>query len=316
MVEKLPIDLQLEICSYAIGQFGNEPFVFTAMTVNKNWAYFACQVLYRNYRIENYLKFSSFVKTITSPNALLPYGYFVRSIDLTPINKYGIDMKASRLLRCCPNIVEMRLGHPTTLRPETIQNIAEYNDKLHTIYMGGIESFPFMLECDFSRLRRLRHVTLETTPLLTESLMSLPSESLLSLCLIKMDAITPNELYQFYKLHPNLQSLTLINCRALMTPDLGEILSKMLLVDNNMGGKLALLHLEGLQITDKVLLDLFRTTTSGAHLKEVRLCNTSVTEGCIDAITNQQTLPVSMSDKLTLSDFEITKLVLMQKRQS
>lgn len=47
MVSKLPLDLQQVICEYAIGRNSNNQFAMVALTVNKNWAYFVCRMLYR-----------------------------------------------------------------------------------------------------------------------------------------------------------------------------------------------------------------------------------------------------------------------------
>jgi hypothetical protein len=47
MMSKLPLDLQQVICQHAIGKQGNNRFAMVALTVNKNWAYFTCRILYR-----------------------------------------------------------------------------------------------------------------------------------------------------------------------------------------------------------------------------------------------------------------------------
>ncbi|KAI8390219.1 hypothetical protein BD560DRAFT_380294 [Blakeslea trispora] len=281
MVSKLPLDLQQTICKYAILDRKscyeyNSLFVKTALTVNKTWAYFVCRVIYRHYRIKNYLAFIGFVKTITSLQSLLPYGLFVRSIDLTPVNKYGIDMRAHRLFRCCPNIVEMTLGHPTTLKSETIREITKYNTRLHTLSMGGIESFPFMLECDFSGMKRLEHVTLKTTPLLSSSLMTLPAKQLYSIRLIQMDAITPDELLMFCQSHTNIHTIAIANCRGLLVPALGTVLAKL----TNLL-ELKKIELEGNQVTDAVLCDLFSQVPKGTQLKQFKLINTHITSNFI-----------------------------------
>lgn len=239
----------------------------------------------RHYRIKNYLTFISFVKTVTSPNAILPYGSFIRSIDLTPVNKYGIDMRASRLVKCCPNIVEMTLGHPTTLKTETIQEITKYNTKLHTLWMGGIDSYPFMLDCDFSGLAQLQHVTLKTTPLLASAFMTLPQRKLKSMRLIQMDAVTPKELLEFCQTHPRLQSLSIVSCRDLFTMELGNTLSKLLTPHHSAAClELQQIELEGQMINDKNLSEFFDNVPKGTKLRKLKLTDTSITADFIKPI--------------------------------
>lgn len=223
---------------------------------------------------------------MTSPSPILPYGLFVRSIDLTPVNKYGIDMRAHRLIRCCPNTTEMTLGHPTTLKSETIREIARYNKRLHTLSMGGIESFPFMLECDFAGLKQLQHVTLKTTPLLSASFMTLPSR-LKSIRLIQMDAVTPSELLVFCQAHTQLQSLAIVNCKA-MVGNIGEVLAKLItLHDSSACLELQEIELVGHQISDENLSALFNRVPKGTRLKSLKLYDTSVTKS-LKAFHSQQ----------------------------
>ncbi|KAI8643137.1 hypothetical protein BD408DRAFT_415332 [Parasitella parasitica] len=303
MVPKIPLDLQQVICKYALEINSDSSFTKVAITVNKSWAYFVCQILYRHYRIKNYLTFISFVKTVTSPNSILPYGSFIRSIDLTPVNKYGIDMRASKLVRCCPNIVEMTLGHPTTLKTETIQEITKYNTELHTLWMGGIDSYPFMLDCDFSGLAQLQHVTLKTTPLLASAFMTLPQRNLKSIKLIQMDAVTPQELLDFCKTHPRLQSLTIISCRDLLTAELGNTLSKLLTPHDPAAClELTQIELEGQQISDKTLFEFFNNVPRGTKLKKLKLSDTSLTADFIKPVLfNDSAVPLKV-DQIELQN--------------
>ncbi|KAI8078248.1 uncharacterized protein B0P05DRAFT_587472 [Gilbertella persicaria] len=281
---KLPLDIQQIICRYAVlrdkqGAY-NSQFVVNALIVSKAWAYFVCRIIYRHYRIRNYLAFVGFVKTITSNNTFLPYGHFVRSIDFTPVNKYGIDMRVHRLFRCCPYIVQMTLGHPTTLKSETIREITRYNTRLHTLSMGGIESFPFMLECDFSGMKQLEHVTLKTTPLLSSSFMTLPIQSLRSIRLIQMDAIQPHELLAFCQTHTHVQAISIINCKALLLPALGSVLAQLAM-------HLKTIELEGYQITDELLFDLFTKVPKGTRLERLLLANTQITSAFVHSLPKQ-----------------------------
>ncbi|CEP14364.1 hypothetical protein [Parasitella parasitica] len=305
MVSKIPLDLQQVICKYATDFNGDSSFIKVAITVCNSSSTVTLAPLEidaqylenRHYRIKNYLTFISFVKTVTSPNPILPYGSFIKSIDLTPVNKYGIDMRASKLVKCCPNIVEMTLGHPTTLKTETIQEITKYNTKLHTLWMGGIDSYPFMLDCDFSGLSQLQHVTLKTTPLLISALMTLPQKKLKSMKLIQMDAITPQELLDFCRSHPRLQSLTIVNCRNLFNAELGYTLAK-LLTPHHPAACLELMQieLEGLLINDKQLFDLFNIVPKGTKLKKLKLSDTSITADFIKPILcDDSTVPLKVA---------------------
>lgn len=184
-------------------------------------------------------------------------------------------MRAHLLMKCCPNIVEMTLGHPTTLKPETIQGITKYNSKLHTLSMGGIDSYPFMLECDFSGLAKLQHVTLTTTPLLSSAFMTLPSRRLKSIRLIKMDAMKPEELLSFCQTHKNLQSLAIVNCRSLLKDDLGKVLATLL--NSKYLLELKEIELVGQQITNQLLSHFFNYVTAGTKLDTLTLVDTSIT---------------------------------------
>jgi hypothetical protein len=180
-------------------------------------------------------------------------------------------------MRCCPNIVSMTLGHPTTLKAETIREIAKYNTRLHTLSMGGIESFPFMLDCNFSALEQLRHVVLKTTPLLNSAFLTLPTETLRTLRLIQMDAITPDNLLDFCKTHARLKVLAIEKCRALTT-GLGEALAKLITPNNtaHFCRELKEIELNGHYITDENIKALFIDVPTGTGLYRLKLINTSV----------------------------------------
>jgi hypothetical protein len=180
----------------------------------------------------------------------------------------------------------MTLGHPTTLKSETIREIAKYNKRLHTLSMGGIESFPFMLECDFAGLKRLQHVTLKTTPLLATSFMTLPS-ILKSIRLVQMDAVTPSEILSFCQTHTQLQSLAIVNCKA-MVGEIGEVLAK-LITPHGSSTCLELQEIElvGHQINDENINALFTRVPKGTRLKSLKLYDTSVTKA-LKAFQSQQ----------------------------
>ncbi|KAI8876196.1 hypothetical protein K501DRAFT_289013 [Backusella circina FSU 941] len=171
----------------------------------------------------------------------------------------------------------MTLGHPTTLKAETIREIAKYNTHLHTLSMGGIESFPFMLDCDFSALKQLRHVVLRTTPLLNSAFLTLPAETLRSIRLVQMDAITPENLLQFCQSHARLRVLAIEKCRALTT-GLGEALAKLITPNNTTYycRELKEIELNGHDITDENIKALFINVPAGTGLYRLKLINTSL----------------------------------------
>lgn len=209
-------------------------------------------------------------------------------------------MRAHLLMRCCPNIVEMTLGHPTTLKPETIQGITKYNSKLHTLSMGGIDSYPFMLECDFSGLAKLQHVTLKTTPLLSSAFMTLPSLTLKSIRLVKMDSMKPEEFLLFCQTHKNLESIVIDNCRNLLIDDLGKTLANLMnskyLVD------LKTIELVGHQITNQLLSHFFNYVTVGTRLDTLTLVNTSITKEFMDPILSSGSCYYLHVNHLNLKD--------------
>jgi hypothetical protein len=225
--------------------------------------------------VKSYLGFLGFIKTVTGHNTLFCYGDFIRSIDLTPVNKYGVDPKAHRLMQRCPYIESVCLGHPTTLKSETISKIAKYNTSLRSLSMGGLESFPFMLECDFSGLLQLEHVTLTTTPLLPASFMTLPN--LKSLTLVRVETIKSNMLLAFCQSHPRLRSLVIDNCRAL-TPGLGQVFVKLLTKDSPYYcHALKVIGLSGHCIDNLTLNTLFFDVPRETRIEKLTLSNTSLT---------------------------------------
>ena len=86
------------------------------------------------------MQFVGFVKTLSSDNCLLPYGTYIHSVDLTSVNRYGINMRAHKLIKHCPNLLSVTLGHPTSVKPSTILMMARHCKKLHSLQIGGLES--------------------------------------------------------------------------------------------------------------------------------------------------------------------------------
>lgn len=174
-------------------------------------------LLYRDYVIKEYVKFAGFVESVTSPHTLFPYGNFVRSIDFTAVNRYGVDLRAYRLMACCKNLVTVTLGHPTSVKPRTIRMMAENCKRLRTLNMGGLDNHPFILECDFSGMDALRTVEIRTTALSAASINTLPL-SVQHVRLIQVDTINDDDLKKFLEGRNALQSLMLDNCRFIRGP--------------------------------------------------------------------------------------------------
>ncbi|KAI9323670.1 hypothetical protein BX666DRAFT_99389 [Dichotomocladium elegans] len=273
MVEKLPWDVQHLICDY-IFDSGNSKHRLSAMRVSKTWAYFICSRLYRNYQINDYLQFVGFVNTVSSPCKFLPYGKYVRVIDLATVNRYGIDTRVNKLIRHCPNLQSISLGHPSTVKPETIRLMAKYCKRLNILHMGGLESFPFLLECDFSGLRCLKEVTINTTPIDGAALNSLPP-TIEKVRLVHLDSIDNAAIERFCTTHPRVQLFSLDQCRYLANEVTRVVAS----------GKMpALKHLElaGSNVDDTTIESLLNSPS--LILDAFRLCNTHVTDATIEAL--------------------------------
>ncbi|ORZ22204.1 hypothetical protein BCR42DRAFT_405705 [Absidia repens] len=205
MAVSLPNELQQAICQLLL----NDPnytvkIMRQLIGVNKQWAHFVCNAMYRHYRINKYVPFIGFYNTIVSKRQILPYGEFIRSLDMTAINKYGVDMRAHELIQRCPNLQSVTLGHPTSLKPATIQWLARNCKRLRTLSVGALESFPFMLECDFSSLDGLETMVFSTTPLLSSSLLTLP-RTLKELHLVRMDTLDTDTMITFFQHHHERQ---------------------------------------------------------------------------------------------------------------
>jgi hypothetical protein len=123
---------------------------------------------------------------------------------MTAINKYGVDMRAHELMRRCPNLQSVTLGHPTSLKPITIRWMASHCKQLRTLSIGALESYPFMLECDFSSLVGLRTIIFTTTPLLCSSLLTLPW-TLQELHLVRMETLDTATMIAFFEHHRQRQ---------------------------------------------------------------------------------------------------------------
>ncbi|KAI8138159.1 hypothetical protein BJV82DRAFT_583053 [Fennellomyces sp. T-0311] len=302
MLPPIPYDLQQVICEIAIGPRGNDPFAFKAMRVSKLWAHFVCSVLYRNYRINDYLQFVGFVKTITSDGPTLPYGSYIHSVDLTSVNRYGIDMRAHKLIRHCPNLLSVTLGHPTSVKPNTVKMMAKYCKKLHTLQIGGMESFPFMLECDFSKLVSLRSVDIFTTPLTGASLNSLPP-NLEQVRLARLDGLEDADLATFIESRKDtIKALRIDGCTR-FKGRIADVLRPL--------ARLERLELAGSNMDDKRMEGLCDLPFT---LECLHLCNTLITDQTILALAagRLKVHHLDISNNPLLTD-DCVKSLLMQR---
>lgn len=197
----------------------------------------------------------------------------MKDIDLAPVNKYGVDIRVRKLIKYCPNIVTITLGHITSVKADTLQLMARYCRTVHTLQMGGIQSFPFMFDCDFSGMTGLRSLSLTTTPLESSSLQSLPT-SIRHLQLIQMDAIKPTELSNLLERHSELITLSIRRCKHI-TSNFAQLMVQLPLLKE--------LEVHGPEINDTALKGLFDVP---GVLHTLRVCHTQITDLTLDALTN------------------------------
>ena len=225
----------------------------------------------RQFQFKNYIQFIGFVNTISLKNPVLPYNLYVRHIDLTPVNKYGVDVRVRRLFKHCPNILSIQLGQATSVKADTLQLMGKYCHNVQTLEMGGLQSFPFMFECDFSGMISLKSLTLSTTPLQSISLNTMPT-SLCHLEITQMDAIEYSELAEFLEHHQHIKSLSIRRCKHL-NKDFATLISQLTMLD--------VLELSGPEVDDDGLKDVFNITT---QFKSLKLCHTQISDTTLEAI--------------------------------
>ena len=243
-----------------------------------------------------------FVKTITAERPTLPYGAYIHSVDLTKVNRYGIDMRAHKLIRHCPNLLSVTLGHPTSVRPSTVRMMAKYCKRLHSLQIGGMESFPFMLECDFSELGSLRSVDIYTTPLTGASLNSLPP-NVERVRLTRLDGLEDADLALFMEMRKGtLKTLKIDGCARFKGP-IADVLRP-------------LEHLERLELVGSTVDDqrMEGVCDLPFKLKSLRLCNTLVTDRTILALAagRLKVAHLDISHNPLLSD-DCVKSLLVQR---
>ncbi|OBZ84644.1 hypothetical protein A0J61_07307 [Choanephora cucurbitarum] len=268
---QLPYEIQFIICDILLSQDPSNKFAITAMRVCSTWANYICERLYSHFQFKNYIQFIGFVNTISLENSIFPYGNYVQEIDLTPVNRYGIDLRMKRVILYCPNLIRIKLGDTTSVSADTIQLMGRFCNKVKSLEMGGMISFPFMFDCDFSGMTQLRSVSLLTTPLQATSLTTLPT-SIQHFSIAHMDAIRPEELILFLKQHPQLVSLAIRRCRHLST----DFVPYLVLLS-----QLNTLELAGPDIQDANVKSIFDLSLK---LHTLKLCRTKITHVTLEAL--------------------------------
>lgn len=219
------------------------------------------------------MQFIGFITTVSSQNSMLPYGLFVKHIDLSPVNKYGVDARVRKFIKHCPNVTSISFGHNTSVKAETIQLMGRCCKSVRDLEIGGIQSFPFMFDCDFSGMINLHSLTLTTTPLQSTSLQTLPL-SIRHLNLIQMDALQHDELSEFLHHQPRLLTLSIRRCKHIKSK-FNELVEKL--------PELNELGLYGLEVNDDALKGLFDLPVT---INTVRLCHTQISNSTLEALTN------------------------------
>lgn len=190
---------------------------------------------------------------------------YVQHLRLEPVNKYGVDSRVRKLIKYCPNLLSIIFGPSTTVTASTFQLMGRRCNKVRTVELGGIQCFPFMFDCDFSGMKSLQQITLNSTPLQASSLKTIPP-SIHYLNISSMDALEYDELVEFLKNHRNIRTLKLGQCRYI----------------NHNFSKLATLlphlhtfELTGPEINDDAIEGLFDLPI---RLYSLRICNTQITD--------------------------------------
>ncbi|KAI7899811.1 uncharacterized protein BX663DRAFT_519591 [Cokeromyces recurvatus] len=294
--KSLPYEIQELVCHFLLEDDPTNSIALICMRVCKSWARFICERLYREFQFKNYIQFIGFVNTISLHDPLFPYGSYVRNLDLTPVNKYGVDMRVRRLIKHCPNMVRIRLGPTTSVKAETLQLMGRYCHHVHTLEMGGLQSFPFMFDCDFSGMLALKRLSLITTPLQANSLETIPN-SIRHLQITQLDALYHDEFIQFLKHHPRLVSLSIHRCRHLNTADLSAFIPCL--------PHLSVLELTGPEIGDDNVKGLFKIPI---QLHTLKLSHTQISDQTLESLAfgslTIQHLDISHNVNLTLQGLQ------------
>lgn len=213
-----------------------------------------------------------------------------------------MDSRVKRLIRSCPNIVSITLGNSTSVKADTLQLMGRYCHNVHTLQMGGMQSFPFMFDCDFSGMLGLRILSLYMTPLQSGSLNTIPN-TVQHLQISHMDALQHDEFKKFLQDHSKLKSLSVNRCRHL-NKSFASLIGTL--------PKLDVLELTGPEINDIGLKDMFQ---SNIQLRTLKLLNTQISDVTLEALSAGclviQRLDISNNTQIT----QLGVNALLRKKQ-
>ncbi|KAG2235668.1 hypothetical protein INT48_008544 [Thamnidium elegans] len=181
--------------------------------------------------------------------------------------------RVRRLIKYCPNITNIKFGQATSVKTDTLQLLGKYCQSVKTLQLGGIQSFPFMLDCDFSGMSSLSNLSLTATPIQYSSLQTIPA-SIRHLKLMQMDALYHEDLIQWTQTHRQLTFLSVGRCKHLSQKFVELVAELPYLTD---------LELYGTEINDTSLLGLFDIPIV---LNTLSICHTQITDTTLQSLSN------------------------------
>ncbi|KAI8577073.1 hypothetical protein K450DRAFT_302181 [Umbelopsis ramanniana AG] len=206
----IPHDIVYLVCSFAIGDDYSQ--YLSIMQVNHEWAEIACRMLYCNPRLQNYVAFCGFVRTVTKANGILPYAEYVRALDTAAVNKYDLRRRLIKLIACCHGLISLSLGYqPASVELDFFAQVKQHCPRLQTLQLPDIEKCIFMQEWNFSGFKRLRTVHLIAAPIGPSSITSLPKR----VKVVRLERVAFDNLYleRLLKTHPYIQEIEITNCK-------------------------------------------------------------------------------------------------------
>ncbi|KAI8638561.1 hypothetical protein BD408DRAFT_422874 [Parasitella parasitica] len=149
--------------------------------------------------------------------------------------------------------------------------MGKYCHNVQILEMGGMQSFPFMFDCNFSGMLNLESLSLTTTPLQSASFGTIPN-SICHLKIDQMDALEHDEFAEFLKCHQQLVSLSVRRCKHL-SRGFAALIGQLPVLD--------VLELSGPEINDNGLKELFDIPT---RLRTLKLCHTQISDKTLEAL--------------------------------
>ncbi|KAG2183885.1 hypothetical protein INT44_008896 [Umbelopsis vinacea] len=206
----IPQDIAYLVCSFAIGDDYRQ--YLSILQVNHEWAEIACRMLYCKPRLQSYVAFCGFVRTVTKGNGILPYADYVRALDTAAVNRYDLRRRLVKLIACCHGLISISLGYqPASVELDFFTRVKRHCPRLEALQLPDVEKCIFMQEWNFSSFKRLRTVHLIAAPIGPSSITSLPKR----VKVVRLERVAINNLYleQLLKTHPYIQEIEIINCK-------------------------------------------------------------------------------------------------------